>query len=287
MSYHDLNPIEHGVNWSALKLLLTTSPLHFYNRFMLGLTDPVSSAMIFGRLIHCAILEEHLLTKSFAINPAAPADRPTYFRTKEGKSEMELWKSRVRKRDIIKAEEMDKAREMVTALRCKDRSRFWLWDAEGQNEQAYQWEVEIPEFTGPVLCRGKMDRVVTVDGKKYIVDYKSTAKTPTLGSFGRSVGEYLYHAQMAFYLDGEQADGAVLVAQETRAPYDSCVFMLTPELIDEGRRIYAQALAVYADCALSHQTESPEHVAHAWPGIAAQQDLGVSDLGGWAGRTFG
>jgi hypothetical protein len=287
MSYHDLNPIEHGVNWSALKVLLTTSPLHFYNRFMLGEDTPVSAAMIFGRLIHAAVLEEHLLNKEFVVKPEPPSDRPTYFRTKEGKAEMELWKSRNKGRDIVKAEDMDKALAMVAALRRKARSRFWLWEAEGMNEQAYQWQVEVPDFSLPVLCRGKMDRVVIVDGKKYIVDYKSTAKTPTLGTFGRTVGEYLYHAQMAFYADGEGADGAVLVAQETKAPYDSAVFMLNEDLLDEGRRIYATALQRYADCVLSHKTETPDRELHAWPGLPDQQELGLGNLGGWADRSFG
>tara|TARA_R100001463_G_scaffold22736_3_gene54612 strand:+ start:1769 stop:2632 length:864 start_codon:yes stop_codon:yes gene_type:complete len=286
MSYHDLNPIEHGVNWSALKVLLTSSPLHFYNRFLLGVDSPASAAMIFGRLIHCAVLEDHMLTKEFAVKPEAPADKPTYFRTKDGRAEMELWKSRNKGRDIVKAEDMDRALAMVGALRRKDRSRFWLWESTGQNEQAYQWEVELPDFPKAVLCRGKMDRVAEVDGKKYIVDYKSTAKTPTLGTFGRTVGEYLYHAQMAFYMDGEKADGAVLVAQETREPYDSAVYVLSAEVLDEGRRIYAEALQRYADCVLNHKMESPDRAIAAWPGIVEQQDLSLGSLGGWADRSF-
>lgn len=283
MSYHDLNPIEHGVNWSALKVLLTSSPKHFYNRFMMGVDTPASSAMIFGRLIHCAILEEDVLRKEFAVKPEPPSDKPTYFRTKDGRAEMELWKSRNRNRDIVKREDMDKAKAMVSALRSKERSRFWLYDAPGDNEQAYQWEVEVPEYELPVLCRGKMDRVVTVDGKKYIVDYKSTANTPTASSFGRTVGEYLYHAQMAFYMDGEQADGAVLVAQETKDPFDSAVYVLDEETLDDGRRIYAAALRRYADCRLAH---SWQDAVDAWPGLPEQQELGLASLGGWAGRTF-
>ena len=80
-----------------------------------------------------------------------------------------------------------------------------------------------------------MDRVVTIDDKKYVVDYKSTARTPAIDTFGRTVGEYLYHAQLAFYADGEGAHGAVIVAQETQAPYDSAVYVLSKELLD-GRQ---------------------------------------------------
>ena len=286
MNYHDLNPIEHGVNWSALKVLLTTSPLHFYNRFMLGFASPSSAAMTFGRLIHCAILEQPILHQEFVVKPEAPSDRPTYFRTKEGKAEMELWKARNKNRDIVSSADMDKAMAMVAALQGKKQSRFWLWDCEGINEQAYQWEVEVPEFSLPVLCRGKMDRVAIVDGKKYIVDYKSTAKTPTMGSFGRTIGEYLYHAQLAFYADGEGADGAIIVAQETSAPYDSTVFMLSDDLMDEGRRIYATALQRYADCVLNHKTEAPDSTVQAWPGLPEQQEITLGNLGGWAERRF-
>ena len=283
MSYHDLNPVEHGVNWSALKVLLTASPRHFYSQFMQGAKTPVSSAMIFGRLIHCAILEEHMLRKEFAVKPEPPSDKPTYFRTKDGRAEMELWKSRNKGRDIVKRDDMDKVKAMVSALRDKARSRHWLYDAPGINEQAYQWEVQVPNFDLPVLCRGKMDRVVTVDGKKYVVDYKSTANTPTMTNFGRTVGEYLYHAQMAYYMDGEQADRAVIVAQETKEPYDSAVFILDSDILNEGRRIYAEALRRYADCRLAYSWEDAKS---AWPGLPEQQDLGVASLGGWAGRSF-
>tara|TARA_R110000751_G_scaffold121539_6_gene222021 strand:- start:28 stop:888 length:861 start_codon:yes stop_codon:yes gene_type:complete len=286
MSYHDLNPIEHGVNWSALKVLLTHSPLHFYNQFMLGVVKDPSAAMIFGRLTHCAVLEQPMLSKEFAVKPEPPSDRPTYFRTKEGKAEMELWKSRNSGRDIVKAEEMDKAMAMVSALHVKERSRFWLWEAEGENEQAYQWQVEVPGIPSPVLCRGKMDRVVVVDGKKYVVDYKTTAKTPGIDTFGRTVGEYLYHAQLAFYADGEKADGAVIVAQETKEPFDSAVYVLSTDLIDDGRRVYAEALRRFADCALNYAVESSETAYAAWPGLKGQQELTPDDLGGWSGRTF-
>ena len=234
MSYHDLNPIEHGVNWSALKVLLTHSPLHFYNQFMLGVVKDPSAAMIFGRLTHCAVLEQPMLNKEFAVKPEPPSDRPTYFRTKEGKAEMELWKSRNSGRDIVKAEEMDKAMAMVSALHVKDRSRFWLWEAEGENEQDYQWQV----------------------------------------------------AQLAFYADGEKADGAVIVAQETKEPFDSAVYVLSTDLIDDGRRVYAEALRRFADCALNYAVESGETAYAAWPGLKGQQELTPGDLGGWSGRTF-
>lgn len=286
MGYHDLNPIEHGVNWSALKVLLTHSPLHFYSRFMLGEVHKPSAAMVFGRLIHCAILEEHMLAKEFAVKPEAPADRPTYYRTKEGRAVLDGWKARNSGKDVVKQDDMDKVSAMVTALRQKDRSRFWLWDAEGINEQAYQWEVDVPGIPSPVLCRGKMDRVVTIDDKKYVVDYKSTARTPAIDTFGRTVGEYLYHAQLAFYADGEGADGAVIVAQETQAPYDSAVYVLSKELLDDGRRVYAEALSRYADCALNYSVETAETARSSWPGLTGQQELDIASLGGWAERRF-
>lgn len=284
MSYHDLNPVEHGVNWSALKVLLTHSPKHFYDQFIAGNKPDPSSAMIFGRLVHCAALEGWgQVRKEFAVKPTPPADKPTYYRTKDGRSEMKLWLSRNKGKDIVKQEEFDKVKSMIDALKQKDGSALWLFETEGTNEQAYQWDVQVPDFELPVLCRAKMDRIATHNGKRYVVDYKTTANTPTVSSFGRTVGEYMYHAQMAYYMDGVAADGAVLVAQETKAPYDSCVYVLDEELLKDGRRIYAEALRRYADCRLAHVfTED----ATAWPGLPDSQLLGLESLGGWAGRDF-
>ena len=79
----------------------------------------------------------------------------------------------------------------------------------------------------------------------------------------------------------------MIVAQETQAPYDSAVFMLNEDLLDDGRRIYATALQRYADCVLNHKTETPDREVQAWPGLPEQQEIGLGNLGGWAERSFG
>jgi hypothetical protein len=103
---------------------------------------------------------------------------------------------------------------------------------------------------------------VKIDGKFYLVDLKLTRSIDRY-QFGRSVLEYGYHGQMAFYRDGlevcgvHDVDRVFLVAVESTPPYEVGVFELG--LDDE---IYAGEIA-YHSCLrrLKHCLTANE-----WPG---------------------
>lgn len=97
------------------------------------------------------------------------------------------------------------------------------------------------------------------------VDLKTTIDARP-DAFARSVANYRYHVQAAFYADvwswetGETLQGFEFLAVEKSMPHALAVYRLDDEALSEGRRLYREALNLYADC-----LERDE-----WPGYDAQ-----------------
>lgn len=107
----------------------------------------------------------------------------------------------------------------------------------------------IDEATGE-LCRCRPD--LYRPDLKLILDVKSTASAHP-DAFARSVVNYGYHAQEAFYSDGWNACGAeveafAFLAFEKKAPYAVAVYELPPSIVEEGRAIMRKALETYSGC---------------------------------------
>ncbi len=93
-----------------------------------------------------------------------------------------------------------------------------------------------------------------------IIDVKSTVSAHP-DAFARSVINYGYHAQEAFYSDGWQAlgkplDAFAFIGWEKTAPYAFSVYELPPAIVEEGRAIMRKSLTTYAEC----------QKANNWPG---------------------
>ncbi len=117
----------------------------------------------------------------------------------------------------------------------------------------------IDEETG-VLCRCRPD--LYRKDLSVILDVKSTASAAP-GDFAKSVVNYGYHGQEAFYTDGwralgQQVDAFVFVAWEKTSPFAKAVYELPPSIVEEGRAIIRKTLPVYAECNRSN----------VWPGYA-------------------
>ena len=85
-----------------------------------------------------------------------------------------------------------------------------------------------------------------------LVDVKTTLSAHP-DAFARSVVNYGYHAQEAFYSDGWNAlgknvDGFVFLAWEKTSPYAFGLYELPPAIVEEGRAIISRALDAYATC---------------------------------------
>lgn len=95
-------------------------------------------------------------------------------------------------------------------------------------------------------------------------------------SFCKSVANYGYHVQAAFYEDvwlwetGEKLKSFEFAAIEEAMPHGVMLYQLDTEAMQEGRRIYREALRVYADCLEKDQ----------WPAYSGEMEY--ISLPAWA-----
>jgi exodeoxyribonuclease VIII len=241
-----------GISKSGLDLV-ARSPLHYWNRYLNPDREPVepTPAMQLGTAIHTAVLEPDRFADEYAIAPKV--DR----RTKDGKSTWEAFQTEclIQKRTPISADDYAVCAAISRQLHHHPAAAV-LFKA-GIAEQSVFWN--DPD-TG-VLCKCRPDWLLT----GAMVDVKST-RDASRDAFARSVVNYDYHVQAAWYLDGiAQATGEALgafifAAYETDAPYAVAFYHADADMIALGRQEYRRRLRIYADAL----------AANRWPGYPAE-----------------
>lgn len=117
--------------------------------------------------------------------------------------------------------------------------------AEGTPEQSVYWH---DEQTGARL-RCRPDWMTSAGG--FIVDVKTT-KSAAPQDFAKSIADYGYHQQEAFYVDGLAAQGIeadfIFFAVEVTYPYLCSVVKLPADAVTLGRSLNRAAIDLYADC---------------------------------------
>jgi exodeoxyribonuclease VIII len=108
-----------------------------------------------------------------------------------------------------------------------------------------------------------------------LVDLKTCVDASPAG-FAKSIVNWRYQVQAAFYSDGwEAATGQkvhafVFAAVEKEWPYAAAAYMLTDEDLTQGRLAYRRNLRTYAACTASGE----------WPGYST--DIQLLNLPAWA-----
>lgn len=229
---------EHeGISRSELFTIYSKTPFH-YKYETENKAEP-SNAMIFGSAAHKYILEKEDFEKEFAVCPIC--DR----RTSVGKAIYNDFLTESEGKVVITQEDYSKIVEMSKAIDLNPFAREFLT---GDCEQSFFW---TDEDTGEV-CKVRPDCITEVQGKKYIVDYKTTDSCAD-GHFERSCKKYGYKMQAGMYREGLfmktfEDYGFVFVAQEKTAPYAVRVYICSEEFMNEGVEQFQEALAIYTEC---------------------------------------
>lgn len=195
-----------------------------------------------GDAVHAALLEPHRFVAEYAVGPAnAPRN------TKAGKEAWEAFEAELGERTALTAEEGRKIELIRGSVMAHPHAR-WLIEAEGDAEASIYWN----EASTGHLCRCRPDKAITRLG--WLVDVKTTAD---IARFDRSVHEYRYHVQDAFYSDGyaahfgEPPAGFVFLVVSTTIDcgrYPVRLFTLDEEAKAAGRTTYLRDMATYAEC---------------------------------------
>lgn len=157
-------------------------------------------------------------------------------------------------REVVSADELARARAMREAVMSHPKAAALLEPGSGVAELSCYWRDQDTD----ALCRCRPDWW-RHDG--VIVDLK-TARDASPAGFPKSLNDWRYHVQAAFYLDGiaaarEQSNAPVympeprafvFVAVEKTPPYAVGVYYIDAEAVAIGRREYRADLDRYAEC---------------------------------------
>lgn len=248
-------------NWSMLKTYLR-SPAHAYYA-QTHPSEPTPSMQL-GDAVHAAVLEPDRFAADYAKAPNVD------LRTKAGKAELAEFESGNANKVILRGDDYEQCLRIRDAVWSHDKARRML-QGRGGNEIAAVW---VDLGTG-LRCKGRLDRLTYADGVPTIIDLKTTSRGGSVDAFSKEIANYQYHGQAAFYLDGLAAISAAdrawrFIVVETFEPYVVSQYMLAPDSIEEGRKLYRRALTQHKKC----------NRAGEWPGYA--EDGGEIHIPQWA-----
>lgn len=224
--------------------LVRRSPAH-YKQWIDG--DPDASdddedesrVFAFGKAFHCALLEPERFIEAYTVEPAFGDCRK-----KENKAARDAWRKENEGALKLTMREHLACRRMAESIRRHSRASKLLLG--GQAEVTARWR---DEDTG-LECKARADYLVEERG--LLVDVKTT-ENASYEAFRRSIANYGYHRQDAFYRAGFAAAGVkiehfVFVVVEKTAPYAVAVYTLDEDGCAAGRLAVRDSLETLADC---------------------------------------
>jgi hypothetical protein len=241
-----------AVNISTLKQIIRYSPRHYQH--LLSAPRKDTTALAFGRLVHCAVLEPDALAGRYVVEPDYGD-----LRTKAARADRDAWRTEHIGAECVSDEWMDKALGMSAAVRGDPVAAPYLNG--GRPEVTLTWS---DAETG-VSCKGRVDWLSFADRTERpdcIVGLKTT-RTILPDAFARGAVGYGYSPAWAFYADGYErmfgrAIPSVEIVVESDPPHDVVVYEIPDEELDEGRREYREALVLLARCRERNE----------WPGVS-------------------
>ena len=258
---HDLTNAEYhaspAISKSGLDLIRKAPALY---RWRQANPTEQTPAMRLGSLTHTVVLEPDRFERETAVRPEG-IDR----RTSVGKADLAAFELEAEGREIITNEEGAKLAAIRDAVRSHPAAAKALAGSP-VIEQSIFWDAD------GIACRCRPDAVTE---RGVIVDLKTTRDASPEG-FARSVAQYRYHVQAAYYSDGYRAAfgeaprGFVFIAVETEPPYLVAVYVASETMTQRGRIEYQTDLDTFRECLASD----------CWPGYSSSPL--TLDLPKWA-----
>lgn len=229
--------------------LINRSPAHY--KWSIENPKEETEALIFGKLVHCLILEPENYNDKFLVTKKIDK------RTKEGKGYYQNILDNLNGRIIISEEQIEQASIMASKVINHSLGSKLL--SNGKSEVIIHWECPI---TG-CRFRSMIDYL-----NDYVIDLKTTDDARP-ESFQRSITKYRYDVQGAVYLDAVQIStgirpkGFIIISIEKTAPYNVAIYLLDEVAIDSGKSKYIRNAFTYKECIESNY----------WPGYDEQINL--------------
>lgn len=194
-------------------------------------------AMRFGSAVHAAVLEPESFEAEVMRSPKF--DR----RTKEGKAAAEEFEAQAVGRLVLSGDDFDRCLRVRDAVLAHPAAQRLLSGT--VRELSLFWT----DAKFDVPCKGRFDAYGR-DSHRGLVDLKTT-QDASPDAFGRTIANFLYHLQAAFYFSGaEHVIGKTpaffaFIAVETEPPHAVACYVLDNAHLLAGARLAEEALSRY------------------------------------------
>ncbi len=228
-----------GVNQSKLKWM-ARSPAHF--KHALSVKEPPTKEQKIGHIFHTAVLEPHLLEKSYYLRPDTYPGPTKALKWSGNSNFCKDWLADHSDREVITCDQQ----EMILSMRASVMEHPSARRALEAGKTEYSLFAKDPETGIGLKCRP--DRL----SGNTIPDLKSTIDASPEG-FAKQVAKHGYDVQAAFYLDMANLCGLdkkyfIFIAVEKEEPYAVGVYQLDEASIECGRSKYRRWLNTAAMC---------------------------------------
>lgn len=198
-----------------------------------------SEALIFGGMLHCAVLEPERFYREYVVAP--DFGNCTY---KDNKAARNAWRAENAGRKEVTAKQYRMIQGMADSVRRHPIAGKLFTG--GEAEVTLSW---VDEATG-LRCKGRADYYK--GSVRCATDLKSTMDASPSG-FRKSVANFGYHRQDAIYRQGFAAIGKpidyfVFVAVEKVEPYLVGLYTLDADAINRGHNSIRKDLETMAEC---------------------------------------
>jgi hypothetical protein len=249
------------------------SPAHYWSRYVdpAREPEPPTDAMQLGTALHTAVLEPELWDEQIILPPVDAPRRPSITQRNAAKPSaatleaIEFWDAfdaAAASKIVLSREDAERVQLMAHAVRQHPAAAFLLGQG-GVREQSYLW---TDPATG-LECKCRPDWHSA--DRRIIADVKTTEDASPRG-FAKSVANFRYHVQAAFYGDALGAEQFLFIAVEKRRPYLAAVYAASSAMVEQGRAEAAANMRLIAECRSADQ----------WPGYSDTIEL--IDLPRWA-----
>ena len=237
-----------------------------------------------GHAGHQAILEPMRFRENTAIIPDEMPDSKGQMKpTNKSMSSYKAWEAANEGKLILSAEERDHVVEMMMSVHRHPLGGAYLGMGKSEVSAFAEMQVMfIEQFTGdtlhrPVKVKARFDWLHSIDGiEPFILDIKTTQDASRTG-FQKSISNFGYHIQAAFYLKiarlcGYPATCFKILAVEKEPPFATALYTISEHAIEIGTREFKSLLSIYAMC--HHHGE--------WYGYSEEDQ--IIDLPAWHGK---
>lgn len=235
------------------------SPYHYWAANINPSRPPSkpSPAMLAGTLAHTMILERDKFAERYIVRPDG-----LKLSTKDGKAWADAVPSGV---TIIDAEDYSNAEQQMRAVFDQQPDVAEMIVASGS-------QVEVSAFwtdseTG-LACKCRPDAVAVTGGKAVLIDIK-TARSVAPRDFSRSIWDFGYHRQAAWYSRGFSAASGIEVAQfiflavTSAYPFVAAAYVLDDDSLQQGSDECDVALQLLVEC--HRDNKWPTHMSGIQP----------------------